>query len=79
MVNEAMADNEDGEPGEGVKQYVTENTYILEPEGYGEVTSASTVAIISLFQILLYLIAQIYLFLNTGLKCFLRHCRSWCI
>ena len=61
-----MADNEDGEPGEGVKQYVTENTYILEPEGYGEVNNVSTLAIISMFQDLVYLIAQIYLFLDNG-------------
>ena len=32
-----MIDIDDGGPGEGAKQYVTENTYILEPEGYGEV------------------------------------------
>ena len=43
-----MTDNEEGDPGEGAKQYVTENTYILEPEGYGEVTFASNLAVRSL-------------------------------
>jgi hypothetical protein len=30
---------DEGGPGEVSKQYITENTYILEPEGYGEVSS----------------------------------------
>lgn len=33
-----MTDIDGGGPSEGTKQYVTENTYILEPEGYGEVS-----------------------------------------
>ena len=30
-------DDQDPEPAESLKQIITENTYIVEPEGYGKV------------------------------------------